>query len=360
MESKKVLYVIGSLQVGGTEKQVVGLANEISKRGHNVTLALLSNSLAPSSFYLEKEISILLLDLRFFKNPMRAIRNLPNFFRLVIKEKFDVVQAFLPESVLITIPIFLFLSPSTLRISSVRGSIVRRGKVLHALYIKILNLSDFVICNSLDLSKIVETKYGINKKKILFIQNAVKMPELYNVENTLNKVAVVSNFHPYKGYRTLFRAITMVSDDALFLLMGDGEEFEEMQQLARELQIEEKVSFLGLVKPDKYLPECVFAVHPSDSEGSSNAILEELSYGLPVIASDIPTNRSLIQDGKEGFLVSKGDAFEFAKLINRLLLDKSLTKTMGSYSRKKAEKFSWNITAQRYSEIYSSKLKSKR
>jgi glycosyltransferase involved in cell wall biosynthesis len=359
MENKKILYVIGSLQVGGTEKQVIGLANEICKRGHNVTLALLSDSLTPSSFYLEKEISVLLLDLRFFKTPIKALRNLPKFLRLVLKEKFDVVQAFLPESVLVVIPFFLIFSPTTFRISSVRGSIVRRSKLLHAIYVKILNFSDLVVCNSLDLSTIVETKYGISNGKILFIQNAIKMPEIQFVENVLNKVAVISNFHPYKGYRTLFQAITMVSDNVSFLLMGDGEEFEDMQQLAKELEIEGKVDFLGLVKPEEYLQECVFAVHPSDSEGSSNAILEELSYGLPVIASDIPGNRSLIQDGKEGFLVSKGDAFEFAKYINRLLLDKSLTKAMGLHARKKAENFDWNSTVQKYSEIYSFNSKSK-
>ena len=60
-------------------------------------------------------------------------------------------------------------------------------------------------------------------------------------------------------------------------------------------------------------------VLPSVSEGMSNALLEAMSYGLPVLASDIPENRSVIEDGKDGMLFRQGDAGDLALKLESLL-----------------------------------------
>jgi len=96
-------------------------------------------------------------------------------------------------------------------------------------------------------------------------------------------------------------------------------------------------------------------VLPSRKEGVSNALLEAMSQGLPVIAADdeLGGNREVVRDGVDGYLVGLGDSVRFAEALLRLLSDPKLRRDVGRRARCRIEQeFSLQRITDRYLELY--------
>ena len=119
-------------------------------------------------------------------------------------------------------------------------------------------------------------------------------------------IVCVSNFYPYKGHGELVEAAARVVarfPDAIFLLVGrDSGTLEATRDQVRELGIEGSVRFLGSRTdvPDLLRASDLF-VHPSREEGFSNAVLEAMAAGLPVVAFDVGGNAEAVVHGATGF-----------------------------------------------------------
>lgn len=97
------------------------------------------------------------------------------------------------------------------------------------------------------------------------------------------------------------------------------------------------------------------AVLPSEREGLSRFLLEACAAGLPIVATDVPGNRHVVDEGVTGFLVPHGDAHALAQAIARLASDRDLRKTMGAAAREKAERrFSETAVARVYVQAVTS------
>ena len=91
----------------------------------------------------------------------------------------------------------------------------------------------------------------------------------------------------------------------------------------------------------------------SGYEGQSNAILEGMANGLPVVATDIPGNRELVVDQETGFLVAVGDRAGFARWTQRLLQDRPLADRLGRAGQQRVRaEFSVDQMVQRHTELY--------
>ena len=125
------------------------------------------------------------------------------------------------------------------------------------------------------------------------------------------------------------------------------------------LGISDKVVFEGRIDPDSLLGKCQIAVHPSESEGLSNAILEELSCGLPVIACRIPGNIELITDELNGLLVNPGSSFEIATAINRICSDRLIYSAMSHEAFDSVGAYSWEQVTNEHLTSYQILLEAK-
>ncbi len=141
--------------------------------------------------------------------------------------------------------------------------------------------------------------------------------------------------------------------DVELLLIGEGDLREELQTQVATLQIKDKVKFVGR-KDKTWLGENLGKCHafclPSLSEGMSNATLEAMACGLPIILTPVGGSQELL--GSNGFLVPQADPAEIASSLELLYADKQLRISMGQESRKRAEKMSWQKVAKEYEEIY--------
>jgi len=161
-----------------------------------------------------------------------------------------------------------------------------------------------------------------------------------------------------KGINYLLEAIkTLISKypEVYLKVMGDGNEKENLEKMAKELGLEKNVEFIGRIPREETFPyyqEASIFVLPSLNEGMSNAMLEALASGLPLVATDTGGTRELLKEGVNGFIIKMKDSRDIAEKLETLIRDKELRIKMGNESRKKAEKMSWERVADQYRKIY--------
>jgi glycosyltransferase involved in cell wall biosynthesis len=142
---------------------------------------------------------------------------------------------------------------------------------------------------------------------------------------------------PRKGQHVLIDAFAQLAaahPRAVLLLAGGGSEHERLRAQAARLGLTGRVLLPGPVKPvfDVYAASDVF-VMPSFHEGLCNACLEASFAGLPQVVSDAGGNAEIVEDGRTGAVVPRGDAGALAQAIGRYLADPSLGDAHGAAGR---------------------------
>ena len=135
---------------------------------------------------------------------------------------------------------------------------------------------------------------------------------------------------------------------------------EEIKLLVHKKGLQENVEFLGLCTDVKALMNTadIFCL-PSDYEGMPMTLIEAMATALPIVATNIGGVPDMIRDGVEGLLCESNPASVADALIN-LIEDESLRKKMGQAALLKAQNYSSKNMAEKYLELYASKMKKHR
>jgi glycosyltransferase involved in cell wall biosynthesis len=167
----------------------------------------------------------------------------------------------------------------------------------------------------------------------------------------------------YKGADTLVAALPRVVNTvpgASLVLVGDGNDRQRLERLARDRGVSDRVHFLRGVTPEQ-LSACyancdVFAL-PSSGEGFGMVFLEAMAYGKPVIGGAHGGIPDLVEDGKTGLLVPHGDVQRLAQAIELILGDSSRAAQMGARGRDRiATAFSFALFQARLTGLLSDAL----
>lgn len=155
-----------------------------------------------------------------------------------------------------------------------------------------------------------------------------------------------------KGIDDILHALVSVPD-ATLAIAGAGPSKPELQALAGQLGVDARVQWLGQVDreqlPQIYREAGVFVL-PSRNEGMSNAALEAMASGLPVLLTDTGGTRELLRDGHNGFVVHSRD--DIARHIQWYIDRRDDHAAHGRNSRALAETMSWTAVADAYLERY--------
>lgn len=150
----------------------------------------------------------------------------------------------------------------------------------------------------------------------------------------------VGELTPRKNQHVLLTALYLLRDSRLRLfLCGRGELEQQLREQVEQLQLGDRVQFLGYRKDISEL--CCAAdlfVFSSLQEGLPKALMEAMATGLPVVCSDIRGNVDLIADGKGGFVVPN-EPTRMAEAIRKLADDPALRVTMGAYNMQAVDAF---------------------
>lgn len=165
-----------------------------------------------------------------------------------------------------------------------------------------------------------------------------------------------------KHISTLVRSMPKVlaETDAHLLIVGHGNDAENLRELVREFDLLGKVTFTGRVDdedlPLLYRCATVFAM-PSPAELQCLTLLEAMATGLPTVAVDAGALYELCQDGKNGYLSKVDDSKSMAEKLVKILKDKDLQKKFGEQSLELAKKHDLDFTLTKFEQIYAQVVK---
>ncbi len=230
-------------------------------------------------------------------------------------------------------------------------------------------LTEAVVAVSEEVKERLVRYEGISAERIRVIYNGIEeFPRLSQEERkrlraewgfSENDVvaATVGRFDPIKNLPLFLTALALARLEApelRGLLIGDGPEMKNLQELAKGLNIEEALIFTGFRKDAvRLLQMADIFVLSSFSEGTSLALLEAMACGLPVVATAVGGNPEIVKDGQNGFLVSSGDLPAMAAALSLLAKDRLLRERMGGVSRKIFErKFRFEKMLYSYRKLY--------
>jgi glycosyltransferase involved in cell wall biosynthesis len=213
---------------------------------------------------------------------------------------------------------------------------------------------------------------GLPAEKIEVIPNGVPASEPsrttrrqllaeLNLPDRSRLIGLVGRFWPQKRVKDAIWAadlLKVIRDDVHLLVIGDGPQRQRLWKFRDQVEIRDKVHFLG-ERSDlpRLLPHFDVLWSASGYEGQSNAILEAMAAGVPVVATDIPGTRDLVVPGTTGYLVGVGDRAGLARYANKILDDAGLARRLGEAARERmVREFSVDAMIRRYAELYRSVL----
>jgi glycosyltransferase involved in cell wall biosynthesis len=228
--------------------------------------------------------------------------------------------------------------------------------ILPLLYNLILRLTnntpDKVICVSNAILNETKKIEKIQQDRLIKIYNGVeinkKLKKQIKKGKKLNLI-YVGRLSKEKGVRYLIEAFNKIYNDQLrLLIVGDGKEREKLEKLAGE-----KIEFLGYRRETySLLNSSDIFILPSLTEGCSISILEAMSLGKPIIATNVGGTPELIQDGKNGLLISSKDIIALKEAIEKLVKDKKLRDKFGKNNKNKIKEFDIKKVIKKYEKIY--------
>ncbi|MHC4905086.1 MAG: glycosyltransferase family 4 protein [Planctomycetota bacterium] len=249
----------------------------------------------------------------------------------------------------------------SLRGSDVPGFNVRLKldyHLLKGLFHKIWQNADAVIANSKGLAELA-AKFEPSLD-IGVICNGIDTktftPPLNRILVDCIKLLTVCRLIARKRIHLLIEAVHHLKQqgiDAELNIVGEGNLLNELQTQAGRLKINDRVNFLGLVgteeMPSVYQQNHLFLMS-SAHEGMSNAMLEAMASGLPILSTACEGTQELITDN--GIIVSEPTSENIAEAIMHAAEDRQQYARMSVASRTIAEKFSWSNTANQYLQLY--------
>jgi glycosyltransferase involved in cell wall biosynthesis len=234
--------------------------------------------------------------------------------------------------------------------------------LLHYTVRKVLERSDIVVASSLDISKRAADYYNISRKiyvQHLGINSSIFERvgrERFNFKDGDILLVTIGRIIPRKSIQDLIEAAKILNDDNVkLIIIGDGPERENLQNMAEDLHVSDRVFFFGNVSDEEKFQLLSLAdiyLSSAQHEGFGIVFLEAMASCLPIVSYNIGGHADFLINEKTGFLVEYGDIEKFAKCTKELCDNKVLRKRIGSFNKEYVKSFSIKKCAMKYQDIY--------
>lgn len=357
----KITFVTATLTSGGSERVMSIVANKMQERGYEVEIVCLNNQIV---FYpINEGIKITHIEVE------AGIKSLPKklwwFRKYIQKTQPDVVIAFMVS--VYTVTLLALMGIDIPVISSVRNDPAYsnlRKKITRKI---LLPRSAHVVVQTQQIKQFFNKNI---QKKTTVIYNPVneqvfevKGERLKVNDERLNRIVSVGRLYPQKDQKTMIEAFAKVSEhypDWKLTIFGEGPEREALESLVERLKVKDKVLLPG--RSENIIDElnkskifCLSSVY----EGMSNALVEAICVGLPIVTTKVSGTEELIKDGENGFIVNIGDKEAMAKALVKIIEDENLQNQFAEKNKAQAIKFETNTIVDQWEDLVNSVVRLK-
>ncbi len=331
--NNKAIKVIGllidSLGTGGAQRQIVNLAIGLKRLGIS-PIIIAYNQINFFHDVLEKEnIPVVFLKRRHFADFL-FIKNL---LRLIKNKRIDglIAMLFMPSGYALISKIFL----PKLKVIISERSFEEKTKIWEKIFPrKLYFLADYITVNSITQSNHLKKIFPFYKQKIIFIPNGVhEQKNIYSFSENEIIITSIGRVSSLKNTKILIEAINYVKNNYPNLTVKvywvgacfdvkkeDSSYFQDCQKMIRAYELESIWEWTGQITSVKnILLQTQLLVHMSYGEGFPNAICEAMSFGIPVVASNVMDHPYIIRNCENGFLAQSIDSAALTKIIVQFL-----------------------------------------
>lgn len=327
----KIVLLIDSLHsiAAGSERQIFKLIEGLAATEHDVRLFVLrhtefSRSLTNFPCAIESLNIVSIAS-------ASALIKMRTFRKRLLREKVDVIHAYFPDACLLA-PLYLKHASNKIITSRRDMGLIYKGKPAW-IYKFLRHRTDKVISNSAAVAELITSTESLSSSQSLVIYNGIETLEnnqpnadqsIYRDKNSL-KLILVANIKPVKRTLDAVKAVHQLLLKHICIelaLVGEKQDSTyvlEIENYISNNQLQSSIHWLGQInEPRRILSQAHIGLLISDSEGLSNAIMEYMQLGLPIIATSVGGNPELVTDEQNGLLIEKGNITQLVDAVLQL------------------------------------------
>jgi glycosyltransferase involved in cell wall biosynthesis len=335
----RLLYVVGQLGLGGLERQLFYLIRSMDRGRYKPAVAVWGNS--PDDHYVREIRALAVPVVALGSNPtrsakLRTLRSIVSSLRPEVIHSYTFYTNFAAW--------WAVRGTAAIPIGSVRSNFAldrrKSGKLLGRLCGRWPSSQIF---NSLTAEQAAKRSTTLFRpRRIYVVKNGVDLDRFSpRCHPQQGYILAVGSLYPVKRWDRLIRAVAFLTSKGIcpeVIHVGSGPLRGELEAMTKNLHVEHVIQFLGArLDIPTLLADAAFLVHTAEDEGCPNVVLEAMACGRAVVATDAGDVPHLIDDGKTGFVIPRGDETALANRIATLLKDRELCRRMGEAGRMKAE-----------------------
>jgi glycosyltransferase involved in cell wall biosynthesis len=355
----RVLQVINSLETGGAEKLLLETIPLYNKKGIEVDLLLLNGKTGPFLETLKGSncCKIYALGTSVY-NPLHVFRMIP-FLR-----KYDIAHVHLfPSQYWIVLAKILSFSKIKIVVTEHSTTNPRiKNYFLSILDRFIYKFYDKIVCITNDVYQIIIKHLKEPKSKSLIIQNGVQLQKIYDAQPYDKKmisglftdqdilIVQIASFNKHKDQQTAIKALKHLPDNVKLVFVGDGPLKVSCEDFVKELNLINRVVFLGnRADVPQLLKTADISILSTNGEGFSLVAIESMAAGIPFICSDVP---GMINVKDAGILFEKENAEKLAFFIRKLIDERDFYESIVNSGKRRAEQFDIGFMVDKHILLY--------
>jgi len=356
----KILYVIESLASGGKERRLISLIKELLKiESNEIEIVLLSNMIHYKEIY-DFDIKIHFLK----RNILKDIRLIFKFNMFLVRFQPDLVHCWDNIAAIHFAPLCKAKKiPFINSMISTAPPILSRFSKRYLLNAISYPFSTIILTNSkagLHSFRVPSKKryyiyngFDLNRTNVKRSKKSIKNKLSIGLEKIIGMTASFSDKKDYETFVCAGKNILKKRKDVIFLAIGDGPNFAKVKNSVEDEYLS-NFRFLGKQDDVESIVNIFdVGVLATFTEGISNAIMEYMIFGKPVIATNGGGTKELVVNKENGFLIGEQNVDQLSEKIEYLLDNPDIAKTMGENGKKRIEQyFSMDAMVTKTLELY--------
>ena len=354
----KILHIINGLGGGGAEKLIVDIIPLLVQKDNEVDVLLLNGE--KTNFYkeLEKQKTGRIFSLgNSYYNPLYIFKIISYL------SHYDIVHVHLFPSMYFVAIAKLMSFKKVQLVFTEHNTVNRRldNKIFNPLEKFIYSFYKKIICITPEVKQQLKLKLNLNPEKLIVIDNGVNIEKVQSTAKAERKdfgytnndklLIMVAAFREQKDQDTVIKTLKELPDNYKLLLVGDGVRRSKLEDLVFELNLKDRVNFLGF-RSDVYslYKMCNIAILSSHWEGFGLVSVEAMASGTPIIASNVNGLNNVVKDG--GILFETGNIEELKNIILKLINNPELYDKVSKAGIDKSKNYSIDKTIEKLLELY--------